>query len=84
MVWGRVWLLAGVAGLVGLALGGVMSAGLGLSWWVLALPLGLAGAGLVGVTAREGFGEGVAARLPRPLRGPTARLFGVRPGPSAR
>ena len=89
MVWGRVVLLAGIAGMVGFVLGGLVSAAMGLGWLAFGLPLGLLGGGLVALTARKGFDDAVAAHPPRGLRGPLTRAMtalglGVGRSPDAR
>ena len=84
MVWRRVWLLAVIAGGVALVLGGLVSSALGFGWAALGLPLGLLAAALVGVTARKGFDPRVVEGVPRPLRGPLARILGAGSRPAAR
>ena len=88
MVWGRVVLLAGIAGLVGFVLGGLASAALGLGWLAFGLPLGLTGGALAALAARQGFDERTAkhqgGRLPRGLRRPMTRLLAVGRTPRGR
>ena len=69
MAWGRVWLLGGVAGLVGFVLGMLAGSALGLPPALAGLACGAAlGPGTALVT-RRGFAVGGG----RPARGPLTR-----------